>query len=340
MSGETTVRFCDPVGCDRKPVDPLVSVIIPTYNRARLLRRALDSVLSQTFQDFEVLVVDDGSTDDTEEAVAAFVDPRIRYLRQLENRGVSAARNRGMEEARGEYVAFLDSDDEWLPKKLDLQLRVFRAARESVGLVYTGAEVVYEDGAVQKLVPEHRGRIGEVVVGRNVIVGGMSGVMLRRTVVEHVGGLDEAYPAIEDWDYWVRIAASYEVDYEPRVLVRLHESRHIPRKSLEVEKNLHAREIFYRRHSEQMRKAGVASDYLYTSARRHLNRLHWDPAEARRLMMEALRQRPTALRIYPLLVMTVLPRPAYRLLALVKAAVRSAASVPGVGIQDRPGMAG
>lgn len=98
---------------------PTVSVVIPTYNRAHLVGRAIQSVLNQTYQDFEIIVVDDGSTDNTEEVVKSFNDPRIRYIRHDQNRGGSAARNTGIKMARGEYIAFQDSDDEWLPEKLE-----------------------------------------------------------------------------------------------------------------------------------------------------------------------------------------------------------------------------
>jgi len=98
--------------------NPTVSVIIPTYNRAHLLDRAIRSVLDQTYQDFELIVVDDGSSDPTAEVIATFADPRIYYLRHEKNRGAAAARNTGIEASQGDYVAFLDSDCEWLPKKL------------------------------------------------------------------------------------------------------------------------------------------------------------------------------------------------------------------------------
>ena len=112
---------------------PKVSVIIPTYNRAHLVGRAIRSVLNQTYQDFEIIVVDDGSTDNTEEVVKSFNDPRIRYIRHEKNRGGSAACNTGIRAARGEYIAFQDSDDEWLPEKLEKQMQVFENTPTGVG---------------------------------------------------------------------------------------------------------------------------------------------------------------------------------------------------------------
>ena len=117
---------------------PKVSVIIPTYNRAHLVGRAIRSVLNQTYQDFEIIVVDDGSTDNTEEVVKSFNDPRIRYIRHEENKGAAAARNTGIKAAKGKFIAFQDSDDEWLPKKLEKQMEAFDNASPKVGVVYTG----------------------------------------------------------------------------------------------------------------------------------------------------------------------------------------------------------
>src|SRR4030042_5052103 len=103
---------------------PTVSIIIPTYNRAHLVMRAINSVLDQSFQDFEIIIVDDASRDNTEKMVSGIRDKRIFYIRHEKNRGGSAARNTGIKQARGEYIAFLDSDDEWLPEKLEKQLKV------------------------------------------------------------------------------------------------------------------------------------------------------------------------------------------------------------------------
>ena len=117
---------------------PTGSVIIPTYNRARMVDRAIQSVLSQTYQDFEIIVVDDASTDNTQEVVkeCMFRDKRVRYIKHEKNKGGSAARNTGIKNEHGEYVGFLDSDDEWLPTKLEKQIELFRKRCNSVGAVY------------------------------------------------------------------------------------------------------------------------------------------------------------------------------------------------------------
>lgn len=199
---------------------PTVSVIIPTHNRAHLISRAIRSVLEQTFQDLEVIVVDDGSTDGTEEAVKVFTDPRLRFIRHERNRGGSAARNTGIRAARGEYIAFLDSDDEWLPGKLAEQLRVF-AEDPDCGAVYTDILCVYRDGTVEAppLGRRPEGRILRHLLASN-IVGTTSSVMVKRCCFEVAGLFDEALPSCQDWDMWIKIARHYGFRSIPRPLVR------------------------------------------------------------------------------------------------------------------------
>ncbi len=115
-------------------MNPTVSVIIPTYNRANLVSRAIKSVLNQTYQDFEIIVVDDCSEDNTEEIVKSFNDSRIRYIKHKKNKGGSAARNTGIKRARGKYIAFLDDDDEWLPSKLEKQIMLFEKLSKHYGV--------------------------------------------------------------------------------------------------------------------------------------------------------------------------------------------------------------
>jgi len=206
---------------------PTVSVIIPTYNRAYLVGRAIRSVLNQTFQDFEIIVVDDGSTDNTEEVVKSFNDPRIRYIRHEQNRGGSAARNTGIRAARGEYIAFLDSDDEWLPQKLERQVNAFKSLDETTGLVYTGLRFVDHKGTLLwEQRPNLSGYIFHKLLQRNVI-GTASSVMLRRDCLLSTGLFDETLPSRQDLDLWIRIARQFKVFPipEPLTVHYVHEQR-------------------------------------------------------------------------------------------------------------------
>jgi glycosyltransferase involved in cell wall biosynthesis len=152
--------------------EPSVSVIIPTYNRQHMVDRALGSVLNQTYRDVEVIVVDDCSSDDTEQVIARIDDTRIRYMRHEINRGAPAARNSGFAAARGMYVAFLDSDDEWLPEKLEKQLNLFHIAPDTVGVVYAGFSYVYEKTGeiISEIIPTLRGCVYEEML-RSCIIG-------------------------------------------------------------------------------------------------------------------------------------------------------------------------
>ena len=211
--------------------NPTVSVIIPTYNRAHLISRAIKSVLNQTYQDFEVIVVDDGSTDNTEEVIKEFQkkDERIKYVRHEKNKGGSAARNTGIKAARGAYIAFLDSDDEWLPEKLKKQMKFFKNASPEGGVVYTG--FIYKDelggGTSKQHIPKKRGWIFEDILAENC-VGTTSTVIIKRKCFEKAGLFDENLPSCQDWDMWLKLARHYKFHFIPQVLVKCfkqHEHR-------------------------------------------------------------------------------------------------------------------
>jgi glycosyltransferase involved in cell wall biosynthesis len=202
---------------------PLVSVIIPTFNRRSVLERAICSVLAQTFRDFELIVVDDGSTDGTTGLLEDF-DSRLMRLYQ-ENRGVASSRNLGIKQSRGELVAFLDSDDEWLPEKLSRQVERFDPSRpyfvcHTDEIWMRGEQVVSQKSIHRK----QGGRFFERALERCLI--SPSSVMLSRTLLDKVGWFDEALPAAEDYDLWLRVTASYDVDFVPERLVIKHGGRH------------------------------------------------------------------------------------------------------------------
>lgn len=200
-----------------------VSVIIPTYNRAHVISRAIRSVLNQTFQNWELIIVDDGSNDNTEEVVRSFSDPRILYIHHQSNRGASAARNTGIQLARGRYIAFLDSDDEWLPEKLEKQLRVLESSDKDVGAVYTGAIFIDEESGRQRIKrPQAKGRILMEELAYNPI-GSASRVMIKRECFAKCGSFDEDFPPLEDWDMWIRLAERYTIDYVDEALVKYFE---------------------------------------------------------------------------------------------------------------------
>ncbi|MCA1961107.1 MAG: glycosyltransferase [Desulfomonile sp.] len=198
---------------------PLVSVIIPTYNRAGVIGRAVRSVLAQSHRDLELIVVDDGSTDGTAKALAEF-SHEATILRQP-NRGVSSARNLGISHAKGELIAFLDSDDEWLPDKVARQVERYRVTDSS--FVCHTDEIWLRDGKPVRQKAIHRkqgGRFFERALERCLI--SPSAVMLSRALLDRVGWFDESLPAAEDYDLWLRITAFHAVEYVPEPLVVKH----------------------------------------------------------------------------------------------------------------------
>ena len=202
-----------------------VSVVIPCYNSMRFLPQTVESVLAQTHADLELVLVDDGGTDDLAGWVAQQADPRIRLIRQ-ENAGPSAARNRGIAESTGDLVAFLDSDDLWEPTFLDELLPRFEDPE--VGLTYSGWDVIDAEGRPngRVTVSTWEGDVWERFVTRNPVA--CSGAIVRRSVVDDVGGFAvnrDRFPIdVEDWELWVRIAASHRVAVVSKVLA--HHRRH------------------------------------------------------------------------------------------------------------------
>jgi glycosyltransferase involved in cell wall biosynthesis len=202
-----------------------VSVIIPTHDRSRWLRLTLRTVLWQKDVDLEAIVVDDGSTDDTAEVIAAFADSRIRVLHHEQPRGVSRSRNYGAKEAAGEWIAFLDDDDLWAPDKLSKQL--IAAAESGRQWVYTGSVNINEHLRVTSGVRPPQPQDAARLISRyNTIPGGGSNVMMRRDLLRHVGPFDARHTNTEDWDLWIRLA---EVDIpawvpEPLMAKRIHPS--------------------------------------------------------------------------------------------------------------------
>ena len=185
---------------------PRVSVIIPSYNRGDLLPRAVNSVLAQTFVDFELIIVDDASTDNTEAIVAGFSDPRVRYLKHGVNRYAAGARNTGMEEACGEFIAFLDSDDKWLPHKLSNQVSQLDAAGPDWVAGYTGALVNMKGGVNEhsETRPEYKGDVlPDFLLGRFTIW--TPTFIFRRDLLDEVGLFDTNLIRGEDVDFYLRV---------------------------------------------------------------------------------------------------------------------------------------
>ena len=191
-----------------KASSPLVTVVTPAYNLAKYIGEAVDSVLRQTFHDFEYLVIDDGSVDETAGIVKAHAgdDSRLRLV-EGENRGPSAARNAGIREARGEYIAFLDGDDRWHPKFLEQQLRLIRSLPPEVGVVFCRSRLMLENGTPVFFQWQRAGRydFDDFLVSGNP-TRNTSSLLIRKSCFTEVGGFNEEMRYCEDVDMWLRIA--------------------------------------------------------------------------------------------------------------------------------------
>jgi glycosyltransferase involved in cell wall biosynthesis len=191
-------------------------VIIPTYNRWPMLREAVDSVLAQTYRDFELIVVDDGSTDSSTARLARITEP-IRIISQS-RRGVAAARNAGARAAQGQYLAFLDSDDLWLPQKLAVQ-SVFMSTRPDIAICQA-EEIWVRNGIRINPKARHKKPSGDIFYrSLELCLVSPSAVMMTRALFDEIGGFDEALPVCEDYDLWLRIAVEHSVPLLPEPLV-------------------------------------------------------------------------------------------------------------------------
>ena len=236
---------------------PTVSVIIPTYNRAHLLERSIQSVLDQTYQDFELIVVDDGSTDNTEEIVARFGDDRIRYIRRNQSSGSPAApTNTGIKAARGEYIAIQDSDDEWLPGKLEKQMQVFNNALARVGIVYTDMWRISEDGKKRywhspRIMPEE-GIVFRDALGYRVMYIGTQTLVIKKECFDKAGLFDEKIPNFIDTELLIRMSRYYYFFHIEEPMVNYFTTaRSI---SLNRESDIRARKLILEKYFEDIKR--------------------------------------------------------------------------------------
>ncbi len=212
--------------------DPLlVNIILPTYNRAHLAGRAIKSVLEQTYQNFELIIVDDASSDNTADVVASFDDARIRYIQHTHNRGAAAARNTGIKASQGNFIAFQDSDDVWEPEKLDRQMVAFERSSLKVGVVYTGFWRMQGQERTQypprfrkwvHLLPTQRleGDIHQALLGGNFIT--TQATLVRKVCFNEMGLFDEQLPRFQDWELWIRLSERYHFKYIDAPLVNVY----------------------------------------------------------------------------------------------------------------------
>lgn len=227
--------------------DPTVSVVIPTFNRADTLPAAIRSALCQSFSGIEVIVVDDGSRDETAAVLAIVADSRLRILRHETNRGAAAARNTGIRAARGRLIAFLDSDDTWMPDKLALQVPVLDAAPDTSSVSCTGVMLHLLDHGItrERRIPTQANWAHLIAVGCDLSPG--STQLTRREEFDRVGLLDENLPRFEDWDWLFRYSRDRNIAALSSPLAHVYNRRGRLGEELEV-----STERFLTKHSAAM----------------------------------------------------------------------------------------
>ena len=196
---------------------PTVSVILPTYNRAKYLDRAIKSVLDQTYTDFELIIIDDGSTDNTDQVVGSFSDDRIKHIKHSSNKGAAAARNTGLEKAQGEYIAFQDSDDKWLPKKLEKQINIFKNHSKQLGMVYSnrksinmvdGRKIIYSPVSLRPKDGYIYNKFLRNLANKKWGIALVT-VMIKSDCFNKIGYFDERLNRLIDTDLFIRLAQYY-----------------------------------------------------------------------------------------------------------------------------------
>jgi glycosyltransferase involved in cell wall biosynthesis len=305
---------------------PTVSVVLPTYNRPDALLRAVATVTAQTYAPVELVVVDDRS-DRPAETVLEAVDlsslAAVTCIRHETNRGANAARNTGIREASGEFVAFLDDDDRWVPEKLARQVAAFEAGGPTVGVVYTGARYIYDDGE-RVISNEHRGDVTAAILG-GASIAEFSAVMVRTSVIERAGLPDERLPSWQDLEWVLRLSlhCEFEVLTEPLTI------RHWDHPDRIGDEFVRRRDvsfpIFVEKHRALARDHGLerrfVASLLETLVMGAAQSGHY--ASARRLAVRAIRTDPALptpwLYLLACLGGSLTYRPAQRLMALLQA---------------------
>lgn len=252
---------------------PKVSVIIRTYNRADLIERALASVFNQTFQDFEIVVADDGSTDHTRQIVAnlAAKDPRIKFVSQTHFGTPGRTFNLGLNNSHGQYVAILDSDDEWLPTKLEKQIKLLENTGPKTGLVTCHALLISPDSPEQERKASAYQSCLESALARKIPFS-LSSVLIKKEIFDYLGSIDENYRIADDWDMYIRITQKYNYDFVDEVLLKYY--KHDSNISFTPDYFRHAADLEYllQKHLELYKKYPKILEHWYFTLASYLKR--------------------------------------------------------------------
>jgi len=242
--------------------NPKISVVMPTYNMAHLIKRAIGSVLSQTCQDFEIVIINDGSTDDTEEVVKEYMlkDQRIRFLTQPHSGKPAVGTNFGIKNSNGKYIAILDSDDEWLPTKLEEQLKLMEA-RPELGFVVCSTVLIHPDGKTKEQILTRPESLIESLLVKCYLY--PSSMLAKKEVLRAIGLVDENYWVACDWGMFTEMAKRYEYEFLEEILYKyyIHNTNHSYQKN--YTHRIHDRERFLDQNSDLYKQYPGILEYQY-----------------------------------------------------------------------------
>lgn len=267
----------------------MISVILPTFNRSNVIVRSICSVLNQTYKDFELIIVDDGSTDCTQDMVSRIKDSRIRYIRHEKNKGAAAARNTGIKAAQCDLIAFQDSDDEWVPEKLEKQIKAILALPDDFGVIYSafwrlGKQKIY---IPRKNISMKEGWIYKQLLYGNIV--GMPVSLIKKECFNVVGGFSENLRALEDWELFLRISKFFKFKYIDEPLVLSYETEGSVSKNALAHAKAHEY-ILANNYSAISIDKKLLAQYIYTIGR--INFQAGDAQKGKEYLIKAWKERP------------------------------------------------
>lgn len=292
---------------------PVISIVIPTFNRAHMIHRAIESIKQQTFKEWELIIVDDASTDTTEEIIRTYLkdDQRIRYIKHEKNQGGSAARNSGIKKSQGRYIALLDDDDRWYPEKLQLQYECSLRHPEA-GLIYSGfCYVDYEtDQIITNVIPRYQGNVSSIILKNNIFA--LPTTLIKNECFQRAGLFDEQLTSFQDWDMWIRISLYYPFAYVKECLTEV--TMHGIQISSDLSSKIGSRKKLLEKYSNLIKRNSSILAYHYKSLA-VLHAVNHAPRQAIRYLLRAFFIRPYKVGYALHLMFAIIP-PLHRFLIL------------------------
>ncbi len=294
-----------------------ISIIIPTYNRSELLVRAVESVLNQTFEDFELIIVDDGSTDNTRDLVQEFIkkDSRIKYIYQENSGGAAKPKNVGIKSSQGDYIAILDSDDEWLPQKLKKQLDVFEKSDNSnLSFVTCNALVVGGKNIEKYNITKPKNPQREILT--RDYLGSGSGMIYKREVFDTVGGFDESLKSGQDWEMRIRLLEKYDFEIVDDYLIKYYLHKNNISKTLGEKRKNDLEYIFNKYIHYYKNDKDLLSKKLRYDGTRQM--IEGDTKGARKSFLKSLKENPKNYIVYSYIILSFFGKNFYYKMAKIK----------------------